>query len=49
MSVCVSIAMCTVYGMFLYGKLGDSPDRFCLATEVKYFPYDYKDQNEKND
>jgi len=44
MSVAVSIAMCVTYGLFAFGKLGDSHDKFCLANEVKYFPHNYTDQ-----
>jgi len=43
MSVAVSIAMCVTYGLFAFGKLGDSHDKFCLANEVKYFPHNYTD------
>ena len=49
MSVCVSIAMCITYGLFLTGHLGDSYEKFCLANEVKYFPYNYKNQEEMMD
>ena len=44
MSVAVSLAVGTVYGMYVFGALGSPHMKYCLANQVDYHPYEYENQ-----
>ena len=42
MSIIMSTAVGTVYGLFAFGAMGSSHMTKCLASPSSYFPYDYE-------
>ena len=44
MSVAASIAIGTVYGMFVFGSLGSPRMKYCLANQVDFAPQPYENQ-----
>lgn len=46
MSVFVSVAVGTVYGLYAFGVLGSGNTKYCLANQVDYHPYPYKSQKD---
>ena len=46
MSLVVSLAVGTVYGLFTFGVIGTDRLKYCLASQTNYFPHDYQTQLE---
>ncbi len=44
MSIAISLAVGTVYGLYAFGALGGNQEKFCLANQVDYHPYPYVNQ-----
>lgn len=46
MSIVISLSVGTLYGLHTFGYMGSSHDKHCLANQVDYHPYIYKNQEE---
>jgi hypothetical protein len=44
MSVAISLAVGTVYGLYAFGSLGGNQEKYCLANQIDYHPYPYDNQ-----
>ena len=49
MSIAISIAVGTTYGLFAFGVLGTDRLKYCLASQTSYYPFDYQNQREMVD
>ena len=41
MSISISLAVGTVYGLYAFGAIGGNQEKYCLANQVDYHPYPY--------
>ena len=46
MSLAISLAVGTVYGLYTFGAIGSSHLKYCLSSQSSYYPYDYHLQSE---
>ena len=46
MSVAISFAVGTIYGLYTFGALGSPHEKHCLANQVDYVPSQYTNQAE---
>ena len=46
MSIAISFAVGTLYGLHTFGYMGSSHTKYCLANQIDYHPYIYSDQEE---
>jgi len=49
MCIAVSLVIATFYGMFILGYVGSSHEKYCLANQIDYHPFVYKDQEQMMD